>query len=302
MESELPPTATPEQLKECCENCKVVLSERVSHFCEGGKGLQGTVSTWASRASWGQIEANGTASDEEKNVPRGKRNHPKSMLFPRQGTLKENARFKKRQDRRKARKLDSNSSPSKVSSPSSDDSSPSNDSSPSSARKSDDSPSSARKSDGSSAPRGGGRGGGRRGGRRSGRGGGRRSGRASSDQNSEDFAKAFSHIPDELIARADASRIRVPAGFDSGDGLQGFVHGPNQCASGKHCQCPGGDVRKSTHKCFGCKKPLHSSVCAKWHVEGGKMWCVFCKKPNPEPQDLMENKELRDHCQRVGMG
>ena len=256
------------------------------------------VSTWASRASWGQIKANGTASDEEKNPPRGKRNQPKSMLFPCQGTLKENARFKKRQDRRKARKLDSNSSPSKVSSPSSDDSSPSSarklDDSPSSARKLDDSPSSAWKlddlpsswkSDGSSAPRG----------------GGRRSGRASSDQNSEDFAKAFSHIPDELIARADASQIRVPAGFDSGDGLQGFVHGPNQCASGKHCQCPGGDIRKSTHKCFGCKKPLHSSVCAKWHVEAGEMWCVFCKKPNPEPQDLMENKELRDYCQMVGM-
>ena len=72
MEHFLEPTATPEEFKVHCDNCKVVLSERVSHFCEGGKGLQGTVSTWASRASWGQIVANGTASDEEKNPPRDK--------------------------------------------------------------------------------------------------------------------------------------------------------------------------------------------------------------------------------------
>ena len=62
MESKLPPTATPEQLKECCENCKVVPSERVSHFCDGGKGLQGTVSTWASRASWDHPHKNSMRS------------------------------------------------------------------------------------------------------------------------------------------------------------------------------------------------------------------------------------------------
>ena len=45
MESKLPPTATPEQLKDCCKNCKVVLRERVSHFCDGGKGLGSAVST-----------------------------------------------------------------------------------------------------------------------------------------------------------------------------------------------------------------------------------------------------------------
>ena len=43
MESELPPTATPEQLKACFENCKVVLKERVSHFCDEEKIADGKV-------------------------------------------------------------------------------------------------------------------------------------------------------------------------------------------------------------------------------------------------------------------
>ena len=99
MESELPPTATPEQLKDCCEDCKVVLAERVSHFYDNGKGLGSTVSTWASRASWGQINEKGTPSDKEKNGPGGNWNKPKSMLFPRQRTVKENASHEKRQER-----------------------------------------------------------------------------------------------------------------------------------------------------------------------------------------------------------
>ena len=47
MESKLPPTATPEQFEECFENCKVVLEEKVSHFHDGGKGLENKVTTWA---------------------------------------------------------------------------------------------------------------------------------------------------------------------------------------------------------------------------------------------------------------
>ena len=110
-----------------------------------------------------------------------------------------------------------------------------------------------------------------------------------------------SNITVEEMAKANASRIWGPELFNDGE-FSGFVHGPNLCASKDHCRCPRMDISKSTHKCFGCKKPLHSSICAKWYVESGKMWCVFCKKPNPEPQDLMENRELRDYCQRVGMG
>ena len=81
MESKLPPTATPEQLKECFENCKVVLKEKVSHFCDGGKGLKNKVTTWASKCSWGQIEANGTASDKAKLGPPGNQNHERKELF-----------------------------------------------------------------------------------------------------------------------------------------------------------------------------------------------------------------------------
>ena len=156
------------------------------------------------------------------------------------------------------------------------------DSSDSSPWKLDDSSPSSQKLDGSSARR-----------------GSRRSGGRDVDNGDAFEAEFKDGFTPEEIARADASRIWGPAPFDSGDGLWGVVHGPNQCASGMHCMCPGGDISKSTHKCSGCQKPIHSSVCAKWCVEGGKMWCVFCKKPNPEPQDLMENKELRDCCQRV---
>ena len=130
MEHFLEPSATPEQLKEHFENCKVVLEHKVSYYYDGGKGLKNKVTTWASKCSRGQIEANGTASDKAKLGPPGNQNQKRKELFNRKGTIKENARFKKRQDRRKARKLDSNSSPSS----SSDDSSPS---APSSARKLD---------------------------------------------------------------------------------------------------------------------------------------------------------------------
>ena len=43
MEHFLEPTATPEQLKEHFENCKVVLEHKVSHHCDGGKGLKNKV-------------------------------------------------------------------------------------------------------------------------------------------------------------------------------------------------------------------------------------------------------------------
>ena len=51
--------------------------------------------------------------------------------------------------------------------------------------------------------------------------------RGGSDHNFEAFEKAFSHITDKEIAKADASRHKGPAPFDSGDRLQGVVHGPN---------------------------------------------------------------------------
>ena len=72
MESELPPTATPEQLKGYFENCKIVLEDKVSYFYDGGKGLGNAVLTWASKCSWGEINEHGTPSDKEKNGPQGK--------------------------------------------------------------------------------------------------------------------------------------------------------------------------------------------------------------------------------------
>ena len=163
-------------------------------------------------------------------------------------------------------------------------------------RKTDDSsPSSARKSDGSSARKSDESSGGLAARKSSGsrRRGARR--KCVSDHNSDAFEAAFKDaFTAEEIARADASRIRVPAGFDSGDGLQGFVHGPNLCASKDHCQFPRLDISKSTHKCSGCNKSLHSWMCAKWYVEGGEMWCVYCKKPNPVPPDLLNNTDQPD--------
>ena len=49
---------------------------------------------------------------------------------------------------------------------------------------------------------------------------GRRSGRGVSDHNSDAFEAAFKHVvsPEEM-AKADASSIRGPGLFDSGDGL-----------------------------------------------------------------------------------
>ena len=93
MESKLPPTATPEQLKEHFENCKVVLMDKVSHFCDGGKGLGKAVSTWASKSSWGEINEHGTPSDKEKNGPKGNHNEKRKMLFDCKGTVEVNARF-----------------------------------------------------------------------------------------------------------------------------------------------------------------------------------------------------------------
>ena len=154
---------------------------------------------------------------------------------------------------------------------------------------------SARKSDGSSARKSDGSSGGSH--RRS----GRRDGRGGLDHDSKAFEEAFKDVvsPEE-IAKADASRIWGPELFDSGDGLQGFVHGPNLCASKDHCRFPRMDISKSTHKCSGCNKPIHSSICAKWCVEGGRMWCVCCKKPSPEPLDLMNNTDQPD-CSGDGL-
>ena len=94
MELKFPPTATPEQLKEHFENHKVVLEHKVSCFCDGGKGLKNKVTTWASKCSLGQIEANGTASDEAKLGPRGNQNQKRKEFFNQKGTVKENALFK----------------------------------------------------------------------------------------------------------------------------------------------------------------------------------------------------------------
>ena len=81
MESKLPPTATPEQLKECFENCKVVPKERVSHFCDKEKIADGEVTTWARKCSWGEINEHGTPSDKENNGPGSNHNKKKSMAF-----------------------------------------------------------------------------------------------------------------------------------------------------------------------------------------------------------------------------
>ena len=68
----------------------------------------------------------------------------------------------------------------------------------------------------------------------------------------------------------------------------------NQCASGCHCPMPHGDLNRSTHKCKGCGKKMHSWMCAKYYVEGGGLWCVFCGRPNPAPVDLKVNPQLPD--------
>ena len=70
------------------------------------------------------------------------------------------------------------------------------------------------------------------------------------DHNSDEDACAnvFKDVvtPEEM-AKADASQFKGPASHNDGD-FSGVVHGPNQCAAGKDCQVPFGNVNCSTHK------------------------------------------------------
>ena len=50
MEHSLEPTAASEEFRNHCDNCKIVLKDQVSCFCEkegGGEALKRAVSTWA---------------------------------------------------------------------------------------------------------------------------------------------------------------------------------------------------------------------------------------------------------------